>query len=89
MPTPHTTTRPQRSNPTQSNAGNKPSKRKARKGHLVESECKHSPFQDQDDFSDEDTPPPLSQALKMPQFKKLEIVDLEESLQEVIQEGDW
>lgn len=38
---------------------------------------------------DEDQTPSLSAALDMPQFSGLEIVDSEESVQEVFKEGDW
>ena len=94
MPNQSTATHPQSLSPSpdrknRHKASRVASKKIARQAHLVESERARSPFQEQEDFSDEDLPPSLSEVLDMPKFERLEIVASDESLQEVLQEGDW
>jgi hypothetical protein len=38
---------------------------------------------------EEASPPSLSQVMKMPKFETLEIINVDEDVEELIEEGDW
>lgn len=62
-------------------------KDKSTKGHHTVGGRARSPSQK--GSSDEESSPSLSDVLNMPKFSGLEILASDESVQEVLEEGDW